>query len=146
MSLILVSIAVLMVFMLFHVFVGNSILAGAPTSITLETEQSLNGSVSEVALQGGVFDFYIDPTLGAIVLFTTVIAILVIAGITVVGTGLSTSNAIAWTGVYLGLWALISVVGSGFIRSIDVFGWLIYLMITFMYVIGVVQNLSSSGA
>ena len=128
-------------FIFFNIIIGNSNVSTV-FQFLVNTESTLNGSSSEFGFQGDSFIFYLDPTAGAIVLFGTIIGILALGGITVVGTGLSTGNAVAWVGVYAGLWGLLSVFGSIFIRSIDTFGWLIYLGITLMYVIGVVIHLS----
>lgn len=144
MSLIIVSLLIMVVFLLFNIFLGSSPL-GVSYDFVIDTSQTLNGTATDVGISGADFQFYIDPTLGAIVIFATVIGILALWGITVVGSGLATANSLGWVSVYLGLWALLSIFGSAFIQSVNFMGWLIYLGITLMYVVGVVIQLSSAG-
>lgn len=87
-------------------------------------------------------------TIGLIVIIVSAI-VLGLIGIKVLGSGLSdTSVKIIWNGlVYYGLWGIFSVFGVDALTSIPIFGLFTWFLLTFIYTLGIFQNMnvSSSG-
>lgn len=87
--------------------------------------------------------FEIDPIIGAIVILLVIGIIAGILGIQIVGSGLSDWSV--RTGVMLlaygGLWSLLTILSMDLIKSIEVFGVIIYISLTIGYVIGVIERI-----
>jgi len=88
--------------------------------------------------------FEIDPVVGAIVILIVIGIIGAILGIQILGSGLSDWSVrlgiLIFT--YLGLWVLLTILSMPLIKSIEVFGSIIYISLTIGYTIGVIQKLS----
>jgi len=111
----------------------------------LQGEQVPNGGPEDQTagdLPEDVF-FEIDPVLGAIVIFITIGIIAGILGIQIIGSGLSDWSV--RVGVLLlaygGLWALLSILSMPLIKSIEVFGVIIYISLTIGYTVGVIERI-----
>jgi len=109
----------------------------------LQGEEVPNGDDTSTDLPEDIF-FEIDPVLGAIVILTIIGIIAGVLGIQIVGSGLSDWSV--RTGIlimtYLGLWILLTILSMPLIKSIEVFGSIIYISLSLGYTIGVIQNLS----
>lgn len=112
------------------------------------SSMTLNGSSSNINIPVGTFTFAISATQGAIAVMMSIIVLGSIIGIRVMGSGiLGVSAEIIVKGAfYFALWGLFSVFAQPLIAAIPIFGILIYLMLTVMYIIGFVQGLSGGPA
>jgi len=103
----------------------------------------VNGSSSNINIPGGSFTFAISATQGAIAVMMSIIVLGSIVGIRVMGSGILGISAeiIVKGAFYFALWGLFSIFAQPLISAIPIFGILIYLMLTIMYIIGFVQGL-----
>lgn len=123
-------------------FILGDIFIDVPMTLEVEGTSMLDESATTFNLPIFNFVLRIDPVAGLIVIFIVIIVIAGILGIQILASGLSPEsirfimNAI----LYFGLWSLLSVMASGLILSIEIFGTIIYLTLTIAYVIGVLQK------
>ncbi|MGB5911852.1 MAG: hypothetical protein WBH31_11715 [Promethearchaeia archaeon] len=92
-------------------------------------------------------DFYVDPLLGALVILTSIVVIAGVIGIQILGSGISESGhrTITICIIYAGIWTMLSVLASPLIFGITQFGGFIYVVITILYVIGVIKMIGGGG-
>lgn len=117
-----------------------SIVAGSDWS---ELSSSL-GTQNELMTQ---YSFQIDEVFGAITILIVILSIVVIIGIRIFDSGLSDEaiRTITVIFMYLGIWALMSTFAHPLILQIEVFGALIYVILTIIYVIGIFQKITNEG-
>lgn len=130
----------MIIYTLLSVIIGNIKLIGISVSDITVNPVATNSS------------FYIDVSgyefntsgliLGAITVLITIVAVAVGTGISVLGTGLSSESVGVVIKVvsYIAIWSLLTVFSFPLIVSIVVFGFVIYLGITFLYAIAVIQK------
>lgn len=143
------SLALMIILTLFSLVLGNELESGF-ASISVDNTAIVNGTTTTFVVSPENILIAIDITQidGAIIILA--ITLLTIAGITGVqflGSGLNSesSKIIILTTVYVAMWSLLSVLAYPLIVSIEIFGAIIYVSFTLMYVIGVVQKLSGAG-
>lgn len=103
-----------------------------------------NGSDSTVAIEGYNMTLGVDTTMGFYMLLIAVIAIALVAGFNLVGTGWSdvTVKLIVKGALFYGLWGILSLLGiKGFEIIPFGFGWLMYLFMTLVFTIGVADTI-----
>lgn len=91
--------------------------------------------------------FDLSSPLGLIAIFSVAIVAACFVGFTFLGSGLSefSQNATMVSIVYLSLWAVLSAAMLTLIGEIPVFGTLIWLILTMMYMIGTVSDVIGGG-
>lgn len=138
-----VCLAIMGVLTLFSFILGNT-LFGNIISDTFASDIIVNGTTQSLEFSKYSETFAIDPTLGAIAILLGIIAIAGILGIQAIGSGLSpTSIKIIMTALmYFIMWGLLSILSEPLISSIKLMGSFIYVGLTVMYIIGVVQKIS----
>lgn len=122
------SLLMLLVIVLFNVVLGASF-----SSYTLNTPYAQ--------------PIGIDAVTGALAIIIVLISIAVIVGIKVFGSGISEQSVhtiIVIVG-YGSLWGFFSALSLNLIISIELFGWLMYLVLSIIYTIGVMNKISGSG-
>ncbi|MFX0069874.1 MAG: hypothetical protein ACFFAO_02180 [Candidatus Hermodarchaeota archaeon] len=127
MNLIIISLSILLVITFFNVVLGATM-----TDISYTAEGGYGVSVG------------IDAITGALAVIIVLIAIAVLVGIQVLGSGISEQSVktiIIITG-YASLWGIFSVLSINLIISIEIFGYIIYIGLTIIYAIGVMNKLS----
>ena len=133
----------MLILTLFSIIVGLDFI-----SITMRVEYSQEVNIDEVP---SIFDigavgqgFYIDPLVGALVILTAIIVIAGIIGIQILGSGLSDEGhrTVMICTIYAGLWTLLSVLSAPMIFSIEIVGAFIYIILTILYIIGVIKKIS----
>jgi len=139
--LITISLIAMIIITLLSIISGNSFIGntgGFDTSATV----IINGSTSTLDLEGSEL-FYIDPVLGFIIMFVAIGVLVGLLGFNVVGSGLSDTaiRVILWVTVHGAIWGLFSVLSMSLIVAIELYGSLIYIGLTGMYVFGVIQKL-----
>lgn len=135
MILITLSMSVLIVLTLF------SVIAGANWAL-VGTNPSLRGSgIQSIEVAGS---FQIDELTGAIGIIIVIVVIAVLFGIRLLNSGLSETSVKSLTiGVsYVGLWILFSVFAQPLLMEIQIFGLFLYIVLTIMFAIGVLQKIS----
>ena len=142
--LIVISLSVLIVLTIFNIVIGSSF-----NEIQFESydiEAVINGSDTSYTLQNLDFVFNIDSLTGAIAIIILIGLLCCLIGIRILGSGLSeTSVRFLTTSIfYTGVWSLFSVLSYDLIISIEVFGLLLYITLTIIYVLGVVQKLTTN--
>lgn len=137
------TLTILLVITMFSFILGGQLI-DVPIEVEIKGSSKLGGTSTAFEIPFGDIVLKIDPTAGLIVIFIVVIVIAVILGIQILASGLSPEsirfimNAI----LYFGLWSLLSVLASGLIFGIAIFGTIIYISLTIGYVIGVIQKIS----
>jgi len=125
-------------------FILGSSLIGTIISDTFASDIIVNGTTQSLEFSKYTNTFAIDPTLGAIAILLGIIAIAGILGIQAIGSGLSPTSirVIMIALMYFIMWGLLSILAEPLISSISLFGSFIYVGLTVMYIIGVVQKIS----
>lgn len=116
---------------------------GTLASMNTTGNQTLNGTTQELSQQQQSSSFAVDMTTGLIALIIGLVAVGVVAGIRVLGSGLSefSVNLIYKAVVYYGLWGMFSALAiDGFI-SIPFFGAFFWLGLTLVYSLGFFQSI-----
>lgn len=100
---------------------------------------SINGTTNEYTVVSDAFS--IDSLTGAIGWLVIIAAIGVAAGIAVLGSGLSeTSVNLLYKSIFYGIvWALLSIFPAPLIFSIMLFGSVIYITLTIVYIVCVLM-------
>jgi hypothetical protein len=131
--LITISLGIMVLLTLFSVVAGSN-----------WNELSSEGLSSSATSLGSEYAFQIDELTGAIAIIVIIVSIATLVGIRVVGSGLSDQSIKTITiGItYIGIWALFSVFSMPLIIMIEVFGTFLYIFLTIMYTIGVVQKIT----
>jgi len=121
---------------------------GVSVDIDYIIDQMKNGTVKELLQEQGILsgssNFSIGLLAGAIGIIMVVALVALGLGIQVLGSGLSeTSVKTLVSGIaYTGLWLVLSVLSSPLILDIQVFGLVIYVILTIGYVLGVIQKIT----
>jgi len=140
------TLLILSVIGLFSLVLGGN-LFGQVVSVAVDNTAIVNGSTTTFVVEAQDVLFYIDTSaleLAGIALLITVLGVALLTGIQVVGSGLNAESAkivILLTG-FAGVWAVLSFLAFNLIVSIELFGTLIYIMLTVAYSIGVVKKIS----
>ena len=129
-------------------FILGGVFVDIPVSINVKGTQKLEGTSKTFEFPIGDFIIEIDPVAGLIVIFILIIVISGLLGIQILASGLSPESVrfMMTSILYFGLWSLLSVMASGLIFGIEIFGTIIYITLTIAYVIGVIQKISGGGA
>ena len=88
--------------------------------------------------------FNIDLMVGAIIIIITIASAVALIGLKILGTGLSDESVrtIIIAISYTTIWSVLSALAIPLLYSIDVFGILIYVALTIVFVIGVIEKMS----
>ena len=114
---------------------------------TIDNEAIINGTTTSFEILNTDVILNIDPIIGAISIIIIIATVGAIIGIQVLGSGLSSESvrvlimAIAYTGI----WTVLSILSFPLITSIEIFGSLIYVVLTIGYVIGIIQKFGGNG-
>jgi len=103
---------------------------------------SLEGDLSSNAAVPTSFN--IDPLTGAIGILITIAVIGALFGLQLLDSGLNTQSVkfLIMAIGYAGLWLLFSMLAYDLIIQIEIFGALIYTILTIMYVVGILKRYS----
>lgn len=139
--LITISLIAIMLLTILSIISGNS-LVGTSAGFEGTYVTVINGSQATLELESSEA-FYIDPVLGAIIMFVALAILVGVAGFSFLGSGLSDTSVriITWVTFYGAIWSIFSVLSMNLILQIELYGTWIYIGLTFCYVIGVAQKL-----
>lgn len=141
-----ISFGILLLITILALVLGNNFIKFI-TSIGIDNNSFVNGVSNSFVVNNTDVLFSIDSTQigGAILILTvTMIALAAVLGITVLATGLNTNSikTILYAVVLGGTWALLSTLSFPLIVSIEVFGAVIYILLTVGFVVGAFQLIS----
>ena len=142
--LIAISLGILIVISIFAIITGSSIKEIGAESI--ESTGVVNDTSSSYDITNIGATFYIDEFTGALVIIIAIMIIATLIGLQILGSGLSdTSVRIISIGItYYGIWSIFSILSYELIVSIEVIGALMYILLTVVFTIGLVQKFTSS--
>lgn len=123
--LIVMSLAMLLIITFFNVVLGASF-----SNYNAGTSYSVNVGI--------------DSITGALAVIIALVGIATVVGIQVLGSGISEQSVKTIIVVigYASIWGVFSALSLNLIVSIEIFGTIIYLFLTIMYAIGVMNRLS----
>lgn len=135
--LIQLSLGCIMILALFSFIVGGDIDVIANPNLILDDAYDLT------SLSGY---FQIDELTGMITVLIFIGILVAIIGIKIFGFGLSEVSVkiLSMCIIYGGLWLLFSTVAYNLIVSIELFGWILYIILTILYVIGIVMKFQNN--
>lgn len=124
-SLIIISLTMILVITFFNVILGASF-----SRYNAGTPYGVNVGINEIT--------------GSIAIIIALVSIAVVVGLQIFGSGISEQSVrtiIVIIG-YASIWGIFSSLSLNLIVSIETFGVLIYLFITILYTIGVMEKIS----
>lgn len=135
---------ILVVLSVFSVILGSSFM-GIIVEQTISNTVIVNGSATTFVVENTQFVFNIDPIAGMVASLAGWVAIALIFGIRGFGTGLSddTSRIATMITIYTAVWTILSTLVIPLVFQIEIFGAIIYVVLTIAYAIGVVQKVES---
>jgi len=138
--LILLTLGILIIIALFSIIIGGNL--NTVNSQTIDINATSGGSTSNFDFGNLSQSFYIDDLVGAIVIIIIIISLSALLGLRIFSSGLSENSVKMLTlGIsYISIWSMFSVLSYPLIVDIEVFGLLIYIMLTLGYVIGIIQK------
>lgn len=143
MQLIYLPLALLLIVAVVSQGVAVSSSFGSVTGDPLVGNLTEGGESTELGVEGYDINVGFTAQDGILAFIVAMIAVGALIGINVVGSGLSdTSVMIVYKSVaFFGLWGLISVFSFGGINAIPLVGWFLYFVLTFVYGLGVFQQI-----
>ena len=138
-----VTLTIMILLTIVSVVFGENFGSGFVDTTTTGTTL-INGTSTTVVLGRGDVLFSIDAIEGAIPIMGVMLVVVILLGITALATGLSPQTVKIGTFLifYIGMWVLLSINAEPLIKSIQIFGGLLYAVLTIGYTFGVFQNLS----
>jgi hypothetical protein len=112
------------------------------------TGVTLTNSINNTTIPGAEpQSFDIWGLQGALIILIAAVAVGTVAGINILGSGLSdTSQRMIFNSVlYIGLWAVLTVVTSTLVFGSGIIFLMLYIVMTIMFVIGFAGETNSSG-
>ncbi len=144
------SLLIIIFIVIFNLVLGGNFIQ-ALTTISIDNEAIVDGVSNTFVIDptSVVIGIQLDAIIGAIGIITAIyIGVAGITGISFLSSGINGASArlITLASGYIAIWVLLSILAYNLIVSIEIFGGIIYVMITIAYVIGVAQNLSGGGS
>lgn len=130
----------------FSMMFGNA-LTGYQFDDVVNQDLIVNGTTTTLEFNASGDFLSVDPIIGATVIIITIMVIAGALGIQILGSGLSDSSqkAIVYSIFYIGIWTILSLLSYPLISAIDIFGLMIYTLLTLAYAVGVVQKFLQNG-
>lgn len=140
-GLIMSTLTIMFILVIFNIIFGGTFV-GTTETMLIDTDVLVDGVSSTFQAESEIFLFEIDSLEGMIIILTTIITIATFTGIQVLGSGLSDSSVrtIVIIAIFSGIWIILSILIKDLIWSIEIFGTLMYVLLTVVYSIGVVQK------
>ncbi|MFX1590584.1 MAG: hypothetical protein ACFFC1_20820 [Promethearchaeota archaeon] len=137
-----ISLGILIVISLFAIITGSSLSQIGAESLSGSAD--FNESATSFDINNIGATFYIDEFAGALVIIIAIMIIACLIGLNIFGSGLSdTSVRILSIGItYYGIWSIFSVLSYELIVNIEVIGVLLYITLTIVFTIGIVQKIT----
>lgn len=126
---------------------GANFYSWDPVNVEGQTgNHTIDGTPETMDVEGYEINPEFSFQTGIIALIIVMIAVGVIAGIHVLGSGLSDTsiNVIYKSVFFYSVWILLSVFGYPAINSVPVFGWILYFTLTLLFSLGVVEQIQGT--
>lgn len=93
---------------------------------------------------GKIYEINIDYLTGGLSIVIAIITIASLIGIQILGSGFSdtTIRVLTLATAYTGIWSLFTILAYDLIFSIETFGGIIFIALTLIYAIGVIQKIA----
>lgn len=88
----------------------------------------------------------INQSMGLIAIVVALMALAVIVGLRVLGSGTSNSLIVVLGTAYIGVWGIFSVLALPLVTQIALFGPIIYFGFTIMYTVGIISSFEGGGS
>lgn len=143
-----ISLSIILMLVIFSLVLDTEIV-GIITEIGVDNTSLVDGVPITYLVESQDLLFSIDTSsliTSGIAIIITIIVVATITGIQVLGSGLSPASVrifILLTG-FVGIWTSLSILAFSLIVSIEIFGGIIYIIITVAYTIGVIQKITGS--
>jgi len=136
---------ILVVLSVFSVILGSSFM-GIIVEQTISNTVVVNGSATTFVVESMEFVFNIDPIAGMVGSLALWVGIALVFGIQIFGTGLSddASRIATMITIYTAIWTILSTLVIPLIFAIEVFGAIIYVVLTIAYAVGVIQKIGGA--
>ena len=133
------TLAFLMIITILSIISGNSFI-GIIVENLVDNALIVNGTTTSLEIPIDDIAFGLDPITGGLALITTLAVLGALITVQIIGSGMSSngSRIIMVSVFYGGIWVILSLVSYPMIISIEIFGVILYLMLTILYAIGVV--------
>ena len=140
------TLTILLTLTLISVLLGSSF-TGSLVETTIDNEAFFNGTASSFEVYNTNIILNIDPIIGAIAIIIIIATVGALIGIQVLGSGLSSESVrvLIISIAYSGLWGVLSALSYSLIISIELFGSLIYIVLTIGFVIGIIEKIGGNG-
>jgi len=143
------SLFVIIILGFLSIMLGSEYLANT-INVGIDNTSLVNGSITTYVVETETVLFEIDTSVFIVAGIALLITVAIVAGITgiqVLGSGLNSESVkiIIMITAFTGIWITLSIIAINLISSIAIFGSIIYIGLTLMYVIGVVQKLTGGG-
>ena len=139
------ALSILLILTILSIILGSNFTASL-IETTIDNEALVDGVSSTFEIEGTNIVLNIDPIIGAIAMIITIATVGAIIGIQILASGLSPESVrvLIMAIAYTGLWGVLSVLSINLIVSIQIFGSLIYIVLTIAYIIGIIDKLGGS--
>lgn len=131
--LISISLGIMSCLAIFSFIVGGSF-------ETINTDLISNTNVDIGGIDGY---FYISDVNGAIMILVFIMILVIVLGVQIFGFGLSSLSVkiASICIVYIGVWIMFSTLSLGLLMEIDIYGFMIYIILTILYIIGLIKDI-----
>lgn len=139
------TLTILLVLTLISIILGSNF-TDSLVETTIDSEVIVDDVVGTFVIEGTNVVINIDPFIGAIAIIIVIATLGALFGIQVLASGLSPESVrvLIIAVAYTGLWTVLSVLALPLISSIEIFGSLIYVVLTIGYVIGVIGKVGGN--
>jgi len=139
------TLMILIILSFLSIILGENFISSS-VNVLVDNISILNGTTSTYEVPQETVVFIIDPIAGGIAIIIAIGIIAAVLGVTVLGSGLNQASVriILLIGAYTEIWILLSGLSANLIKSIEVFGVIIYIGLTLGYIIGVVQKITGA--
>lgn len=143
--LIALTLTILGMLTIFQMIGGAIALYNASAGVT--ASGIVNSTVTDFTVNNNTYIFSFDLTTGMIAILIT-ISLLAVIGLSIFGSGLNdtSSHLLITITAYVGVWGLMTFLTFNLFLEIPIFGIFIYLTLTVLYSVGVIQSVTGSSS
>lgn len=137
------SLLIIVVLAFLSVVFGNAFL-GVDLDLSVDSGLIVNGTTSTLLVEGNTIAINLDPLTVGIVVITVLITIVSLLGINILGSGYNDSGVriLSILFGYSGVWAFFSTLAWNLVYGIELFGGLIWIGLTIIYGVGVLNKIA----
>lgn len=141
-----ITLSIIVMLIVFSLVLGGD-LTGVITEIGVDNTAIVDGVPTSYIIEAQDVIFFIDGSAlitSGIALIATVLVMAGLFGIQFLASGLSPESVriILLITTFIGIWTTLSILAFSLIVSIEVFGSIIYIMLTVGYAVGVLRKIS----